>query len=43
MPITYMRTNDRAIKILIAIMVVLIAIGVIWAVGSWLGVLPSSF
>ncbi len=43
MPITYTGMNDRAIKIVSAIMVVIFAILVIWGVGIWLGVLPSSF
>ncbi len=43
MPITYIGMNDRAVKILTAIVVVIFAIIVVWGIGIWLGALPSSF
>ncbi len=43
MPITYMGMSDRAVKLFTAIMAVIFAILIVWGIGIWLGVLPSSF
>ncbi len=43
MPITYTGMNDRAIKVVSAIMAAIFVILVIWGIGIWLGVLPASF
>ncbi len=43
MPITCIGMSDRAVKLFTAIMAVIFAILVVWGIGIWLGVLPSSF
>ncbi|MGD0171174.1 MAG: hypothetical protein ABSB81_03500 [Halobacteriota archaeon] len=41
MPITYVGMNDRWIKAMNAIVLILVLILVIWGVGIYFGVLPS--
>jgi hypothetical protein len=41
MPITYIGMNDRLIKAMTAVVLVIVLIIIIWGVGIYFGVLPS--
>jgi hypothetical protein len=42
MPITYMGMNDKPIKVIGAIFLVVLLLLVIWGIGIFFGVLPST-